>query len=470
MLITSVCFAQYPYNYTIRKVSTGRSQDMMDRVEELFAVETQTDFKDYRNDNMVQSINSERLANMKKSIKRGYYIIDDTLQQFVDGVLNRIIQENEITSESKHFILIADDASLTALCYGKGIFVINIGLLANINSEDQLAFVLAHEMAHDALGHIREKILKERTLRLGAKSKKFAQQVFSYNRNIDLEEIEEYRSTAYDVMRYSRTMETQADSLGLLYIGRAGYQKQAAIELLELLKEKQKPKYPIGVDFFLPFDSPQYPFQSYWLNDRANIFNASRKGSTNVFSYDSLQTHPDLEKRQLYLAAANYPVPQHTFDKQTDSYKSIALAEMQVIQSALRAGKYDLTLYYAMQMLKKYPKNAFVINRIAAALVYTLVAKDENIFTSIVSPYTRTYNEELRLINNFLYNLERKELGEVAYYFMKREDHFNPNERSHYYLLWRICDLTYRYTEKNALAKTYSTKFNSDISTFNFKK
>ena len=469
-VITITCTAQYQHNYKIRKVSSPQSKEMLQRLDDMFEIESTTVFKDYQRDPVVQSINIERLTALRKSIKQGYFLVDDTLQQFVNAVLERIVRANGLHEQVKRYAFIADNAARSASCHGKGIFIVNVGLIAAINKEDQLAFVLAHELAHDELGHIREKILLERTAKLQAKSKKLTRQVFGYNDEIDIEELEEYRNTAYQVMRYSRGAETLADSLGLVYLSKAGYQKTGALELLELLKEGQKPKYEIGVDFFLPFDSPQYPFQSYWLNEKPGVYNAARKGSTNVFSYDSLLTHPDLKRRQAYINAARYEDVLYTSDIQTNPSISIALSELQIIQSALRAGKLDLTLYYALQMLKKYPDNAFVISRIGIALMYSLTAKDHNIFRNIVSPYTATYNEEQRLLNNFLYNLERRELGEVAYHFMKRKDNFNPEERSHYYLLWRICDLTYRYDEKNSLAKLYSSKFRSDISTFNFKK
>lgn len=469
-VITIACAGQYQHHYKIRKVSSPQSDDMLQRLDDMFEIESITDFKDYQRDPVVQSINIERLAALRKSVKHGYFLADDTLQQFVNAVLERIVRANGLSEQVKRYAFIADNDDRSASCHGKGIFIVNVGLIAAINKEDQLAFVLAHELAHDELGHIREKILLERTVKLQAKSKKLTKQVFGYNDDVDIEELEEYRNTAYRVMRYSRDAETLADSLGLVYLSKAGYQKTGALELLELLKEGQKPKYDIGVDFFLPFDSPQYPFQSYWLNEKPGVYNAARKGSTNVFSYDSLLTHPDLQRRQAYIHAAHYEDVKYTPGTQTNPSISIAISELQIIHSSLRAGKFDLTLYYAMQMLKKYPDNAFVISRIGIVLVNSLTAKDQNIFRSIVSPYTGTYNEAQRLMNNLLYNLERKELGEVAYHFIKRKDNFNQEERSHYYLLWRICDLTYRYDEKSSLAKLYSSKFRSDISTFSFKK
>ncbi len=468
--LATACLAQYEHNYKIRKISSPNSVAMIGRFEGMFDTEAKTDFKDYQRDPIVQSINIERLIALKKSVRQGYFLEDDTLQQFVNAVLRRIADANDLSDQTYRYAFIADNAARSASCHGKGIFIVNIGLLAAIRNEDQLAFVLAHELAHDELGHIREKILLERNVKLQAKSKKFIKQVFRYNNDIDLEELEEYRNTAYQVMRHSRGAETAADSLGLLYLGKAGYQKTGELELLDLLKEQDKPKYEIGIDFFLPFDSPQYPFQTHWLNEKPAVYNASRKGGTNVFSYDSLLSHPDLQRRLAYLDAAEYEVANYIPNTETNPSFSIAISELQIINSTLRAGKFDLTLYYAMQMLKKYPENRYVVSRIGIALLNSLLAKDNSVFRSIVSPYTSTYNEEQRLMNNLLYNLERKELGEMAYHFMKRKDHFNPNERSHYYLLWRLCDLTYRYDEKSSLAKLYTSKFNSDIGAFSFKK
>jgi predicted Zn-dependent protease len=239
---TITCAGQYQHNYKIRKVSSSQSEKMFQRLDDMFEIESKTDFKDYQRDPVVQSINMERLTNLRKSIKKGYFVEDDTLQKFVNAVLERIVQANDLNEQTKRYAFIADNAARSASCHGKGLFIVNIGLLAAIDKEDQLAFVLAHEIAHDESGHIREKILLERNVKLQAKSKKIIKQVFGYNEEVDIEELEEYRNTAYHVMRHSRSAETFADSLGLVYLSKAGYQKAGALELLKLLEEGGKPK------------------------------------------------------------------------------------------------------------------------------------------------------------------------------------------------------------------------------------
>ena len=106
------------------------------------------------------------------------------------------------------------------------------GLLDLAKTDDSLAFVLSHEIAHTIAGHharLQEKVMKERILvaLLGAliKSKTVNRVISTYH--------------DYSSHRYSRNHEREADVIGAYYAYLAGYDPLAGAQFFEALYEQQ---------------------------------------------------------------------------------------------------------------------------------------------------------------------------------------------------------------------------------------
>ena len=115
----------------------------------------------------IREINFERRTNFMEKVMSGAFIKDDSLEKYVDNVLHRIIEGNTLGSYPRR-TLILSSPNVNAVCYGQGIYAVTVSLLGRVENEDQLAFILAHEIAHDELGHIRTRIVQEADLDLVA--------------------------------------------------------------------------------------------------------------------------------------------------------------------------------------------------------------------------------------------------------------------------------------------------------------
>ncbi len=93
-------------------------------------------------------------------IQQGSAIRDDSLQAVVDRVMSRLVAGNQLNRSPK-LTLILKDPTINAFCYGEGTFAVTIGLLSRIHSGDDLAFTLAHELAHFELDHVMTRLLKQ---------------------------------------------------------------------------------------------------------------------------------------------------------------------------------------------------------------------------------------------------------------------------------------------------------------------
>ena len=102
------------------------------------------------------------------------------------------------------------------------------GLVSIVNSEDELASVLAHEVGHIAANHSDRQQRRSVLRNLGV----IAVSVLTGSENLS-----SIASAAagYFTLRYSRKHEYEADDLGLKYLRGAGYDPYAAVDMLTAL-------------------------------------------------------------------------------------------------------------------------------------------------------------------------------------------------------------------------------------------
>jgi predicted Zn-dependent protease len=138
------------------------------------------------------------------------------LQAYVEQVGGRIIAATPLPAGSVTFVLIDTDAVNAYAVPGATVFLTR-GLFTWLNSEAELAGVIAHELAHVTERHVAEARLAERA----AAQRAQAQGV------LRLDEDAEAR-----LLAYSRTQELEADRVGLGYLVAAGYPGRAMADNL----------------------------------------------------------------------------------------------------------------------------------------------------------------------------------------------------------------------------------------------
>jgi predicted Zn-dependent protease len=123
---------------------------------------------------------------------------------------------------------VLDDDSINAASAGSGEFYVTRGLLARANDE-QLAAVLAHEVAHDDLGHVAKAQAVGAGVEIGAA---ILDQIFP-----GVGQIAPVAGTLI-TRAYSRQEELQADRHGVTILQRAGRPKEAMERTLVWLESQ----------------------------------------------------------------------------------------------------------------------------------------------------------------------------------------------------------------------------------------
>jgi predicted Zn-dependent protease len=124
---------------------------------------------------------------------------------------------------------IIKDAEPNALALPGGfIFVTNSLVELCSRDQNELAFILGHEMAHVIRGHAMQRIISDSAINIASHSVPIRGQLSGWLRKAGIQFFEN---------AYSQDLESQADKLGVRLIDAAGYNSNASIRLLQRLAE-----------------------------------------------------------------------------------------------------------------------------------------------------------------------------------------------------------------------------------------
>jgi len=177
-------------------------------------------------------------ASIAKAIEEEYELVDDPLvQERIQRVGQRIAAVCD-RKDIEYSFKVIDNDEVNAISLPGGYVYCFQGLLDKIENDDQLAAVLAHEVAHIVAKHSIKKLQAAMGYSflsiLIAQSAKSSQVSRGVNAAI-----------AQLFLGYSRQDELLADKLGARYIKLAGYNPHAMIDFLKKLDEENKRK-PLG--------------------------------------------------------------------------------------------------------------------------------------------------------------------------------------------------------------------------------
>jgi len=149
---------------------------------------------------------------------------------------------NRIDNFQWAFNLIEDD-SPNAWCMPGGKVVVYTGILPVTEDETGLAVVMGHEIAHAVARHGNERMSQQLTVQLGGAALSAAMdEKPEQTKNIFMAAYGVGSQLAY-TLPYSRTHETEADQLGLIFMAMAGYNPREAVDFWQRMSQLggQKP-------------------------------------------------------------------------------------------------------------------------------------------------------------------------------------------------------------------------------------
>ncbi len=202
---------------------------------------------------------------LKVVLKQFQLIKDPIIADYVNDVGQKIVAVLPPQPFTYHFYVIKGD-SYNAFASPAGHIFVNSGLIEAMGSEEELAGVIAHEIAHVSLRHISKKIERSKKIGMATLAGVIAGVLLGSGGAAEAANAVTVGTLAAGqsvALAYSRDDEAEADQVGLEYLNRAGYSAQGLLVVLKKMRSRQ---------WFGPKQIPTY-----------------------------LQTHPASEARMVYI-------------------------------------------------------------------------------------------------------------------------------------------------------------------------
>jgi beta-barrel assembly-enhancing protease len=186
----------------------------------------------------------EKLARefMKYFTRQYEFVTDPVITQYVQGIGKKILAAIPPQPFDYHFYVIKEDV-YNAFAIPAGHIFINSGLLAAMESEDELAGILGHEISHVVCRHISQRIERSKKIDLATMAGLVAG-IFLGATTGDATAMQTLAIGSMAAgqtasLAYSRDDESQADQLGLVYTTNAGYDPNGLLTALKRIRSKQ---------------------------------------------------------------------------------------------------------------------------------------------------------------------------------------------------------------------------------------
>jgi predicted Zn-dependent protease len=152
---------------------------------------------------------------------------DEDVRAYVSRVGRNLLAHSGAPKKTYEFFVTAD-GDANAWTAGGGRVYVHVGMLRAVESEDELAGVLAHEIGHDAFGHAPKTVTRQLFWMTGVRRVRSAEEVVGALEKL----FDEYRKKSLaavgeNLLGFSRFDELEADRAAFYTVYRAGYNPRA---------------------------------------------------------------------------------------------------------------------------------------------------------------------------------------------------------------------------------------------------
>lgn len=288
-------------------------------------------------------------------IRSGKVLLEPEYSTYFGKIADILLKDQPELREKVRFYIMRSP-SVNAFATNDGVIFISLGLLAQLENEAQLAFIISHEVTHVEKRHALNFFLKGKKLEREKKE------------NTDRENAREGRISDRELAkhRFSRDQENEADDLGLSRYLNTTYSLSTTDRVFDVLRYA-----------YLPFDDVAFE-RNFFENDYIRFPNAYFIKKTraiegaNENEDDTKMTHPNLGKRRAAIkeklqgktdeGRSNYIVSETTFKKMQN------LARYELPQLYNHIGEYQDALYACYLLQKAQGSSKYLDKQVSKAL------------------------------------------------------------------------------------------------------
>ncbi len=415
--------AQYSDDYTPIKSSGAIPEEFLKSAKALSMEETRAIVAGKDHDAKTQFTISQNYF-LQNLLLSGDVLFNDPLSVYVNKVADELLKDNASLRQQLH-IYVVKRPEVDAFAFDKGFVFVNIGLLAQLENEAQLAYVLSHEITHITKHHSITEYIENIKLNNGTS---------------DYEDgSENDRNLAK--YKFSKEQESEADVEGLKLFKESKYSVKTVSGAFDVLQYS-----------YLPFELADFKKSFFEENDMTLpdtlILKKTQEVKSNDDYDDTKSTHPNIRKRRGSIESdlkmedessrKKYLVSEDEFKKTREN------ARFELCRLYQRDRDYVNAIYAAYLLLEKYPNNLFLHKTISKALYNISVNKsneknrnstnitDDSKLSSkrySIPDYTKIEGPSQR-VYYMLDNLSAKELNVVAINYVYKAHKKYPSDKT----------------------------------------
>lgn len=329
---------------------------------------------------------------MSQLLTSGKVLFNDPVSIYLSKVLDHILADSpELRGQVRAYAL--RSSVVNAFTTDDGIILVSLGMLAQLENEAQLAFILCHELVHFERKHI----------------------INSYVRNVDLREgrgrhghssLEKQLLTQ---SHYSKELEKEADREGLQRFLRTDYDTESINGVFDVMRYAHLPFDDIPFDRSF-FDAAHFKVDdSFFLDQVRAPEPLDGKEATDA-------SHPGPSERQAVvrkLLNGNRTSGSRFIVSKEDFLLLRETARYELTGLYLTANRPIMAIYNAFLLLREHPDDSYLHQQVARA-VYTLAKfKMAGKFGYVHSGWSSIEGESQQVYHLF-YRMQADELAVLA--------------------------------------------------------
>lgn len=341
---------------------------------------------------MLKERPSDANYTVRREVMQGNLIFGTKMNAYLDKIVENLLKD-ETQLRSQIHVYILRSAEVNAYATESGVLFVNLGMLAQVSNESELAFVLAHEISHFALGH-----------------KVYAESYYKrFDKNDGLERWLEFQNEL-------RQNETAADKTAAeRFFKNSNYSYVDMMGIFDVLQYSDLPFSEVAFDrSYTESSCYQFP-DKYFLTTVQPITNRDDR-------VDTLSTHPNIAKRR---SAMNLQLARVSNDGRSAFVQSKELFEQvrkmaryACVELYLTEHEYDRAIYNINVLSKLYPNDPFLEEAKAVAWYgFSLHKNGSSSMEGVVTPYKQVEGE-MQQVCHFMSKLSRTESSALALRFL----------------------------------------------------
>lgn len=388
------------------------------------------------------SINGEYKKQIRKEYRDRYDFINDLFVEKqavsdseVDGYLQEIVRHivsaNPLLQNLKPRFYFSRSCVPNAFSCGEGSIFFNFGLFSMLDNESQVAFILCHELAHYYLDHSNKTILEKIELLNSKDLKKELKSISKtgYGQNKRFGEL--VTSMIFRNSRHSRTQESSADSLGLIFLSNTKFDCKEALVAFDRMDSSDVEHVNMEAILKKWFSFSEYPFRDSWIKKENAFFGGPEKRLTDA-QKDSMKTHPacPARKKALEPFVLKLNAQGSKFVVSEQRFKELTLrSRYDIVENLLKDEYLSASLYYGLMLLEENPTDSWLIGTIGECLNQMYAHQKAHTLGKVVSLPNPAGSKEYNILLQMIQKARLEDFAALSYYFMLHNKGNSNNDR-----------------------------------------